>query len=138
MVCMKCTFFCALSSFPIPVPVGLLSRSRLWGTQGAHSANLSAGRAPWRVLWAFKVAKNLAVITGLLSAGLEPRKIQWKPHIFSYYSRCCCISHRPSSSQALYFCGSHSATAVAHQALPSSCDSHGRCFFMSHNIISRS
>ena len=41
---------------------GLFSRSRLRGTQGTrpvhHGASVGPGRAPWRLLWAFKVAKS--------------------------------------------------------------------------------
>ena len=45
-----------------PAPVGLFSRSRLRGTQGGRlhttAQVLGPGRAPWRVLWAFQVAKS--------------------------------------------------------------------------------
>ena len=50
-----CVFF-TFARFS-PAPVGPFSRSRLRGTP-VHGANLGPGRAPWRVLWEFKVAKS--------------------------------------------------------------------------------
>ena len=45
-----------------PAPVGIFSRPWLRGTQRprpyTHGASLGPGRAPWRVLWALKVAKS--------------------------------------------------------------------------------
>ena len=45
-----------------PAPVGLFSCSLLRGTQGGppvhNGVSLGPGWVPWRVLWAFKVAKS--------------------------------------------------------------------------------
>ena len=54
-------FFSGTQNFYLPV-AGLFSRSWPRGTQGGRlyhdDASVGPGRAPWRVLWAFKVAKT--------------------------------------------------------------------------------
>ena len=44
-----------------------------------HRASVGPGRAPWRVLWACKVAKSGEVTTGSLSATLEPTRPKETP-----------------------------------------------------------
>ena len=65
---------CVFGHLPVffPAPVGLFSRSQLWGTQGGHlyttTQVLGPGRAPWRVLWRSK-SRNLARNHGVAFRG---------------------------------------------------------------------
>ena len=60
-VCVFLRFFCGIRNFSLPV-AGLSSRSRDAGDAGDppvhHVASVGPGRAPWRMLRAFKVAKS--------------------------------------------------------------------------------
>ena len=68
-------------------------------------ARLGPGRGPWRVIWASKVAGP-----GSFSRDRVPHRRavqdQRNPTISAIRSAAAAaVSHRPSSSQALYFCG---------------------------------
>ena len=96
--------------------LALLAAGRARGARVHYGASLGPGRAPWRVLWEFKVASWPFFTRSLLFA--TPRRPgPWKPHNFSYSLCCCCITRSLQHSSSLP-CGSHGTTAVAHQALP--------------------
>ena len=71
-----------------PAPVGLASRSRLRGTQGARLYTTAQVSVPGGLRGACSGtsnSRNLAVVTGLLSEELDPSKTTEKPND----SHCC-------------------------------------------------
>ena len=91
---------------------------------GAHvrfGASLGPGRARWRIIWAFKVART-GSFEGARSA-TPSLSGPWKPRnlIFSQML----LSHRSSSPQALYLWQPRYSSRTSSSSL---CDGHGRCF----------
>ena len=76
-----------------PAPLGHFSRSRLRGTQGGppvhHGASLGPGRAPWRVLWAFQVAKSGKCNHGVAFRGARADQDNGKPIMSAVFIHCC-------------------------------------------------
>ena len=66
-----------------------------------HRARLGAGRAPWRVIWAFKVAGAGSFFTGLRSATPSRPAPQPLPHNFTF-SLCCRCYHTVPVANKLY------------------------------------
>ena len=102
-----CLFFFTFARFS-PVPVGLSSRSRLRGTQGPRlyttALVLGPGRAPWRVLWAFKVA-NLATSHGDAFRRARAEQDYRKPTCQPLLQRTTIASSFPRSySYGHYYC----------------------------------
>ena len=127
----KFTFFAYWRPFLFPT-AGLSSRSRLRGKQGGRlyaggggyilPGRRKFGPRPGSVARALGVQSSASrqIITGSLSAELEPRRTMETQQfrdcvLLLLYHVCITPSLRLSSS---LLCGSHCATAVAHQALP--------------------
>ena len=86
-----CVFFyiCTLFSGVRGFFLALSAAGHAWGPAVHHGASLGPGRAPWRVVWAFKVAKSCKQSRGVLSVELEPSKTMENPHV----SFCALTSH---------------------------------------------
>ena len=88
------------------------------GSRVHHGASVGPGRAPWRALCAFKVARSGKKITGSFSVEPAPRRTMKTPH-FQFFALNChaCIlftslllfTEYRSSPQKL---GSHGTTAA--------------------------
>ena len=82
---MKFTFFAEYKTFLFRprVFLALSGAGYAGGPPVHHGASVGPGRAPWRVLWAIKVAK---VPTGSLSAELEPTRPVETPKRFFFFN----------------------------------------------------
>lgn len=119
VTCVEFTFFCALASFSLPA-AGLLLRSRLRGTPGACvytdcGASSSPVRAPWLVLWAFKIARAGSFSRDFAFRDAEPRRTMETPQFQRF--ALLLLPHRPMF-QALYFVAATVQQQSHHQALP--------------------
>ena len=116
-------------SFPT---AGLFSRSRLRGTQGAActlGVSLDPGRAPWRVLWAFKVAgsgkyprDHISPRPASQDNGNPTIKI-FAPLLLLILYHICITPSLKLSSSTLWQPRYNSSRTVS----SSCCDVHGRC-----------
>ena len=108
----QCVFLFWTFALFSTAPAGLFSRSRLRGTQGpACTPRRKFGSRAGSVARALGVQSReiWQVITGSLSAELEPSKATENPHVRRFAPHCC-------NSSPL--CGSHGTAAVAHETLP--------------------
>ena len=111
---------------------GRVSRSRMWGTHGARVYTMAqvCGSRPGSVARALGVQRCAIwqTIRGSLSASPSLPGQRKPPQCKVCFLWCCSImsvSHRPSSSQALYFVWQPQYNSRAPSS--SSCDGHGRC-----------
>ncbi|CAM9225965.1 unnamed protein product, partial [Laminaria digitata] len=109
-MCMNCTFFCSLATFSGRESFLALSAAGHAGGPRVHyGACLSPGRAPWRVLWASKIAR-----AGPFSRDRFPpsqsQAGRWKPKQKNYKS-----PHQVFACSAVYN-SSHLAWSRGHLA----------------------
>ena len=139
---MKFTFFAEYKTFLFrpQVFLALSGAGYAGGPPVHHGASVGPGRAPWRVLWAIKVAK---VPTGSLSAELEPtRPVETPKRFFFFQFRSAAavyqyllqVQHQPSNAlPGILLTQTRYNSSRASSFSP--CDRHEPCFCLCVSAI---